>query len=352
MLVVDATLPVGVDAVDEGALGVFGVGGCDAHGAAVGLHHVEVDQHRVFELDGRNGCAAFGILQCQALQAQPCADFGQLDAVLFHLDGHEQRRRAGRHLLLDAFVADGAVVGAVDVPVVFEVFHVGHGVVVFEDAVVGALVAEARHIPAARCGVVVGPVVGLGGRAVDEVGDRQRYAEVPVVPFGQQGGGVGGGHLLDGQLVGVADEVVVVAVPLLVVVARRAGALPDAERREDVGVAHFDVGRVEHEVLLAFLRHLREVHSAVGVHFGIALVLVEAAGVDVVFVGPVEVGLQAVVKVHVAVGQGVVLLLLCFGVAAHSSEEHYGQRCQSDGVVQYVDVSHSHFHFLHLFFCP
>ena len=197
------------------------------------------------------------------------------------------------------------------------------GAVVAVDHLFGALVAaHRRHAPFRQGGTgAVGivqrvehqPEIVLLGAAghCHLLGDGA--AVVPVVPCGLLLQGCVGLHLVDAQAFAVrGDEVVAVAVPLLVVVAGVAGAVPDAEGVEAaVGAEVLQAGGVgggvECQVGVALRHNLGGALGGVGaevVDFGPAVGLVVAGEVLRV----VGVALAAVEPVVVAVGDGEIAL--------------------------------------------
>ena len=331
---------VEVDAHALDGLHIFGVGRGDGQGQLA--RSVAHDVHHGLQLLGVAqrglGAAAAHLGQVDALQT-----VGRVGRRLVDVDAvgdllHRQEQGA---------VAVGFALRAVHIAVVVALGGVGGGgvgLVVSELDGLGALIAVARHLPAGyrvavaqAHRVVVQPVVGLRALAVvvGHVGDGG--AEVPVEPDARllvRGAHLDGVHL---QCVLGADDVgaVVIAVdgvvPLLVVVARGAGAAPDAEGghllagRLGTHRAVLRVGHVghQHQVDVALLgdvgdgvhRVARDVDGR-GVALGVEHHGVEghrylaADGIRLV-----RVALRAVEPPQAAVGQGV--LLLRSGLGGH-----------------------------------
>ena len=315
-----------VDAAAVGVFVVFGVG-FGNHGVdlatAVG-HYVGECRHRAAEAD-------FVAVLGERYQALACHDVGYRHLVLGLGDLHEGGGHTGG-VVDQAVDADVVVVG--DAVVAGRAFAVPGvatrtvGTVVGELHLLGTLVAA--YAVEAPLGVAAVQRDVLAGGVVEVVvhhpevallltaGHFRHFddsgAVVPVVPGGVDGQRGAGSHFVDAQpLVVRGDEVVAVAVPLLVVVAGIAGAVPHAVGREavfggdtgDTGVGR--VADVEGQVGVALLHYLGHRAAVVGsqlVDLVPTVGFVEGRQVLCV----VGVVLRTVEPVVVAVGEGEVAL--------------------------------------------
>ena len=210
----------------------------------------------------------------------------------------------------------------------------GHDGVVDDEGRLGAGIGVAGHGPLAvgeggAEGGVLNPVVALGALAVavGNVGDGG--TEVPVVELGDERDGGAEGEAADGEAALAADEVVAIAVVLLIVVAGVAGATPDAERGPVGGGDRLD-GRggrgggveCEEDVAHAGLEGVVAPGDGEGVVLDSAVALDGAEAGDVLGDG---VGAGGEEPAEGAVAEGVVVALLG-AQAAH--DEQQGQERQ------------------------
>ena len=349
-LVGAAQVVVEVDAAAVGLLGIVDVAGGIGHRHALAAHHIVGDDgggegHLGVAAEGQRGRGfAHGVGEArgrggdgQGRQAVARGDV--VDGGGVHRGVHRQVKGAGARGMVQRVVGvvgggrRHVVVVAAAVAVVAPqlardvVVDVG-GVVQQVVAVVGTVVGVVREAPtgflrgARRTGklargivegVVDEPVVARHIRAVDGGVLLQGGAEVPVVPVGRRRQVGAHGGLDNAQARAArAHQVVAVAAPLLVVVARIARAVPGAEQceaggerpRNDFRVRGFS--GVEGKIVVAMLGDLRHFVASQGVHGSPAVALVVGDGIaarHTAHRGVVGIALFAVEPPQVAVGQ-------------------------------------------------